>query len=412
MAYSFAKNSLLICALLGIGGYAFAGPCCNTATGDAALLSDTTGSYNTADGYHALIENTTGNYNTATGVYTLVYNNARGNTADGYEALLNNSSGIYNTASGYAALQSNTFGGFNTATGVNALTANITGSDNTAAGSNALASNTTGNENTAVGNKALNHNIGQDPTGAGGGNDNTAYGSNALYTNTTGNNNTASGNKALFDNTTGSNNIALGFQAGLHVTTGGSNIEIGNVGAASDNNMIKIGTEGTQAKTFIAGIYNTSVTGSAVMVNSAGQLGVVVSSERFKTAIASMGSNTEKLQQLRPVTFKLKTDAKGTRQYGLIAEEVAKVYPELVIRDEKGRIDSVRYDELAPMLLNEVQKQEGKIDAQTKTNADQAAEIRNLKQQVAKVNDLEHELAEMRTALTALQSKDQLVAQP
>ena len=170
------------------------------------------------------------------------------------------------------------------------------------------------------------------------------------------------------------------------MTTGSHNIEIGNVGAASDNNMIKIGTEGTQAKTFIAGIYNTSVTGSAVMVNSAGQLGVVVSSERFKTAIEPIGASTDKLQQLRPVSFHLKTDPTGEVQYGLIAEEVAKVYPELVVRDKNGRVDGVRYDELAPMLLNEVQEQ--------------AAEIRNLKKLVG----------EMQAGLVKLQAKDALVA--
>jgi hypothetical protein len=133
------------------------------------------------------------------------------------------------------------------------------------------------------------------------------------------------------------------------------------------------------------------------MVDSAGQLGVVVSSERFKTAISPMGSNTEKLEQLRPVTFKLKTDGKGTVQYGLIAEEAARVYPELVVRDKNGTIDTVRYDELAPMLLNEAQKQ--------------AARIHSLEKQVARVGGLEREVAEMRAALTALQSKQQVVAQ-
>jgi hypothetical protein len=128
------------------------------------------------------------------------------------------------------------------------------------------------------------------------------------------------------------------------------------------------------------------------------------SSERFKTGIEPMGSNTAKLQQLRPVTFHYKADPQGTLRYGLIAEEVAKVYPELVVRDSKGRIDGVRYDELAPMLLNEMQKEHATVAAQ-------AEEIRDLKQQVTKVNDLEHELTEMRTALAALQSKDQLVAQ-
>jgi len=130
---------------------------------------------------------------------------------------------------------------------------------------------------------------------------------------------------------------------------------------------------------------------------------VVASSERFKTAIAPMGSNTAKLAQLRPVTFKLKSDATGTRQYGLIAEEVAKVYPELVIRDESGRIDGVRYEELAPMLLNEVQKQ--------------AAEIRDLKEQqkqsvaqAEELRDVQQQLVELHAALAKLQSKDELVA--
>jgi endosialidase-like protein len=159
------------------------------------------------------------------------------------------------------------------------------------------------------------------------------------------------------------------------------------MGVAGDTNTIKIGAQGTQAQTFIAGIYGTSVGGSAFMVvSSTGQLGVTVSSERFKTAIAPMGSNSGELQQLRPVTYHLKTDPKGALQYGLIAQEVAKVYPELVIRDEKGRIDGVRYDELAPMLLNEVQQQ--------------AAEVHNLTRLVL-----------VQAGLLKLKSKDGLVAQ-
>jgi hypothetical protein len=133
------------------------------------------------------------------------------------------------------------------------------------------------------------------------------------------------------------------------------------------------------------------------VIDSNGQLGTVHSSERFKTGIAPMGANTARLSQLRPVTFRYKADRQSTQRYGLIAEEVAKVYPELVVRDRSGRIDGVRYDELAPMLLNELQKQDAKI--------------RGLEQQVANVNELQHELAEMRTALAAMQSKNQLVAQ-
>jgi hypothetical protein len=139
------------------------------------------------------------------------------------------------------------------------------------------------------------------------------------------------------------------------------------------------------------------VTGSAVVVNSNGQLGVTVSSERFKTDISPMGSATADLEQLRPVTFKLKSDASSTRQYGLIAEEVAKVYPELVIRDQNGRIEGVRYDELAPMLLNEVQKQQSE-------NAAQDAKIRSLEHQMTELRNLKQELS---AALFKLQTKNQ-----
>jgi hypothetical protein len=157
-----------------------------------------------------------------------------------------------------------------------------------------------------------------------------------------------------------------------------------------------------------AGIENSKITGKEVFVTTDGRLGVKASSERYKTAIEPMGATTEKLQQLRPVSFHLKNEPQGEVQYGLIAEEVATVYPELVTRDPQGRIDGVRYDELAPMLLNEMQNQERKIDAQAKTNADQAAQILDLEQQVAELIDLKQE---MRAALWRLQIKDQLVAQ-
>jgi hypothetical protein len=252
----------------------------------------------------------------------------------------------------------------------------------------------TGSSNTAVGYQAL---LGSAPT-YGTASNNTAVGAGALYSFSSGGNNTASGYNALYSNTTGSNNIAIGYEAGYKVITGSNNIEIGNVGAAGDNKEIKIGTEGAQKKAFIAGIYgNSTVSGLAVVIGSNGELGAVSSSERFKTGIAAMGSNTEKLQLLRPVTFHYKSDARGTLRYGLIAEEVAKVYPELVVRDQKGRIDGVRYDELAPMLLNELQKQD--------------ARIRGLEQEVAKVNDLERALTKMHAALTALQSSNPLAAQ-
>lgn len=215
----------------------------------------------------------------------------------------------------------------------------------------------------------------------------------------TGVNNTALGYNALYANT-GSNNIAIGAGAGMNFTLGSNNIAIGNAGVAGQSGTIHIGTS-SQKKTFITGIYhNSSVSGLAIVINSDGELGTVSSSKRFKTGIEPMGMTTAKLQQLRPVTFQYEADPRGTLRYGLIAEEVAKVYPELVVRDKSGRIDGIRYDELSPMLLNELQKQQ-------QANAAQVAEIRELKGQVAELNDLKQE---MRTALSKLQSKEQLVA--
>jgi hypothetical protein len=305
-----------------------------------------TGSYNTADGAEALFSNTTGEENTAAGSFALTLN----------------TTGSKNAASGAYALTSNTTGGENTASGYGSLYSNTNGAGNTASGWHTLYSNTTGFHDTA--------------TGAA-----------ALFSNTTGTINTALGFGALFSNTTGSNNIAVGNDAGYNLTHGANNIEIGNEGTSSDNGTIRIGTAGSQTAAYIAGIENTKVTGSAVFITSSGQLGVLASSERYKTAIAPMGVGTEKLQELRPVSFHLKTDPSGSVQYGLIAEEVAKVYPELVIRDEAGEIQGVRYEELAPMLLNEVQ------------------------QQSAKIASLEQQLAGIQAALVKLQPKGELVAQ-
>ena len=351
----------------------------NTASGASALFSNTIGFENTASGLYALFSNTSGAQNTAAGVSALQYNTTGSyNTAVGSFTMLANTSGNYNTGIGISSLASNSTGDSNTATGYAALITNSTGNNNTASGYDAMFSNTTGGSNTASGNNALYSNTT--------GNSNAAYGVGALYSNTTGIYNTANGYQALRSATTGTSNIAMGYRAGYNLTTGNSNIDIGNAGGVVDVNTIRIGTKGTQDKTYIAGIYDVSVTGQAVMVSASGQLGVVVSSERFKTAIEPMGLDTAKLQQLRPVKFHLKTDPKGALQYGLIAEEVAKVYPDLVVRDNNGRIDGVRYDELAPMLLNEVQQQ--------------TAEIRDLKKLVV----------EMQAGLLKLQSKDQVVA--
>jgi hypothetical protein len=182
-------------------------------------------------------------------------------------------------------------------------------------------------------------------------------------------------------NTAGSNNIGVGQNAGSSVTTGSNNIHIGAAGSSGDAGKIRIGTQGTQTATYIAGISGSQVTGAAVYVTSTGQLGVLASAERYKTAVASMGTTTEKLRQLRPVTYRLKTNPKGDVQYGLIAEEVARVYPELVIRDSAGRVEGVRYEELAPMLLNEMQQQA----AQLRDMREELVELKRLNQSMQAV---------------------------
>ena len=369
--------------------------CHNTASGEDALYSDTSGSYNTATGFSSLYSNTTGNNNTAAG-YDSLYSNSAGNnnTAAGYNSLYYNSTGNNNTADGYNSLYYNSTGSNNTAAGMDALYSNTTGGGNTAAGYEALYTNTAGTYNTASGDGALYHNT----TGQ----QNTAAGVYALHSNRSGTTNTSIGVDALYGNTSGSSNIAQGYKAGYNLTTGNYNIDIGNLGVAAESGVIRIGTAAQQVQTFIAGINNSTVTGAGVVVDPvSGQLGVLASSERFKTAILPMGLDTAKLAQLRPVSFRLKSDAKGTRQFGLIAEEVAEVYPELVIRNASGRIDGVRYDELAPMLLNEVQQQQTKIAAQSE-------EMRAMQERLTALEGLNQATL---AALRKLQEKGEFVAQ-
>ena len=301
-----------------------------------ALFSNTTGDYNTAYGSAALATNTTGIWNTAIG----------------WGALNENSVGNYNTAVGLQALFSNTTGSNNTASGLSALYDNTTGSDNTANGVNALISNTVGNNNTAQGSATLSNNTS--------GIENTASGFAALNGNTTGHDNTASGVNALIGNTIGSNNIALGAGAGGNLTTGSNNIDIGNAGVAAESGIIRIGTSGTQSATFIAGIRGVAVAGGQpVGVNANGQLGVRASSARFKEAIKPMDKASEAILSLQPVTFRYKKelDPGAVPQFGLVAEEVEKVNPDLVARDAEGKPYTVRYEAVNAMLLNEFLKE-------------------------------------------------------
>jgi hypothetical protein len=247
-----------------------------------------------------------------------------------------------------SALANNTVGSYNTASGVQSL-ANSKGDYNTVSGYAAMINNNSGQQNTATG----------------------VF---VLHNNRTGNYNVAAGVDALFDNTSGSYNIGVGYKAGYNVITGGNNIEVGNQGTSSDTSLIRIGTQGTQTATYIAGISGITLTGTStlVSVNANGQLGLAGSSERFKATIAPIGAESERLDDLHPVTFHYKSEPNGPKHYGLIAEDVAKVFPELVVRSAKGEILSVRYDELAPMLLNEMKRQQQQLNAQ-------AAEIRELK---------------------------------
>jgi hypothetical protein len=369
------------------GGY----PNENTAEGEDALFSLTTGFNNTAMGFDALYSNTGGLSNTAIGSDAL-YQNTVGsdNTACGYFALHFNTTGLLNTAVGAVALDGNTTGSNNTACGVAALSFNSTGGFNSATGSDALGNNNTGNFNTASGSSALFKNtIGISNTASGytalyrntTGNYNAAYGQGSMYGNSSGSNNTAVGQNALKSNTTGKSNIAIGSNAGLSLTTGDNNIDIFDRGVAGESNTIRIGKQGTQTNTYLAGISGVTVAdGIGVVIDSTGHLGTVTSSARYKDNIHPMNTASEAILSLKPVTFRYKKelDAKAIPQFGLVAEDVAKVDPDLVAKDEEGKPYTVRYEAVNAMLLNEFLKAHQKIE-------NQASEIAELKSALKQV---------------------------
>jgi len=316
------------------GGY----PGNNTAEGTNALFNLTTGANNTAVGFAALISNTTGNNNTATGI----------------GALASNTIGNDNTANGLGALLHDTTGSDNTALGFEALLVNTTGFQNAANGWRALFSNTTGNHNTADGDEAL--------TG-----------------NTTGNFNTTCGAHSLIHNTTGSGNTILGFDTGNSITTANNVICIGeNVAGANVSNSC-----------FIGNIFGaTSTSGIAVFINSSGQLGTATSSRRFKEEIRPMDQVSNALFSLKPVTFRYKkeVDPAGTSQFGLVAEDVETVNPDLVVRDKEGKPYTVRYDAVNAMLLNEFLKEHRTVQEQGATIARQQKQIDALTAGLQKVS--------------------------
>src|SRR6266478_1572483 len=358
------------------GGY----PGNNTAEGTNAFFSLTSGIDNTALGFEALFRNTTGDFN----------------TAEGFGALFNNTSGTQNTATGVNALISNTTGSFNTANGVNTLFRNTTGFQNAATGVQALFSNTTGFHNTAAGFQALLSNTT--------GNHNTADGDNALVHTTTGSLNTAIGAHTLDQNITGSSNVALGFQAGLTIT-GSGNVCIGEniLGLTGESNVTRIRNIGSTAQ----------ANGVFVTVGAGGKLGFQVSSRRYKDDIKPMDKASEALFALKPVSFRYKQeiDPARTFDFGLIAEDVAIVNPDLVARDEDGKIVTVRYQAVYAMLLNEflkahskVQEQEAVI-AQVKSNAakQEATIARQQKQIEALAAGLQKVSAQLEMSKTAPQ---------
>ena len=244
--------------------------------------------------------------------------------------------------------------------GYYALYANTTGYFNTAVGPLALYSNATGYENVAMGHYAL--------FGNGAGDDSVAIGVGALY------------------DDQGNNNVAVGAYAGNSLMAGSNNIDIGNDGSSNpaESNTIRIGQSGTQTTTYIYGIYgDTNSGGQAVYVGSGGRLWVQPSSARYKRDVNDMGNASSKLMKLRPVTFRYRSDQQGVRQYGLIAEEVERVYPEMVAYGAKGEAEGVRYEQLPAMLLNEMQKQVKQNQQQARQVGQLAAQIVVLQQQIA-----------------------------
>ena len=392
----------------------------NVAVGGLALASNTTGqqnmaigaealtnnnaSFNLAIGFRTLFMNTTGNHNTAVGAAALRNNtNASDNTAVGAQALEANIDGTGNTAVGFGALTNNLAGG-NTAVGINALFFNSTGSGNTAIGSGALTRNTIGERNTAVGDGALSTNTVDF---------NTAVGANALMANTGGFRNTAIGDAALQDNTTGTDNIAIGVDAGEALTgTESFNIDIANSGVTGDADTIRIGAVTLQIKTFIAGIRNktTGINDAIpVVIDSAGQLGTMSSSRRFKKEIKPMEQSSEAILALKPVTFHYKNDTKGIAQFGLIAEEVAQVNPDLVVCDDNGEVYTVRYDAVNAMLLNEFLKEHRTVQ-ELKSNA--AKQDATIAQQQKQIEALSLGLQRVSAQLEASKPAPQVVNNP
>ena len=348
------------------GGY----PNNNTAEGDSALLSLSTGDDNTANGFEALKNNTVGNFNTAIGSLAL-HNNTTGtgNTAIGDEALFSNTTGLSNVANGLRALHNNTLGADNIAIGPDALGFNTGGFCNIAIGMYTMINNRGGSFNTAIGVAALSASM-------------------------------------------GFRNIALGYYAGTNVIGGSNNIHIGNEGVFGDNATIRIGGD-AQERVYIAGIYRpASFAGTAVYVNSNGQLGTATSSARFKRDIQSMETASETILALRPVTFRYKPelDPTGLPQFGLVAEDVEKVNPALVVRDADGKPYSVRYEAVNAMLLNEFLREHNKVgDLEKDLRATIVLQRKEIKALTASLKEQASQIQKVSAQLQVSKSAPQMV---
>jgi Chaperone of endosialidase len=310
------------------------------------------------------------------------------NTAEGQSALLNLTTGTYNTAVGLFSLKSNTSGSFNTAIGAGALLAD-SADQNTATGFGALLSNTTGYSNTVNGALALLLNT----SGA----VNTAIGAGVLSQNTIGGGNTAIGAAALSNNIAGSGNTVLGYLAGSNLTSGNNNIDIGGnvVGVAGESNTVRIGNTDI-TDTYVSGISGaTSSGGVGVFVSSNGKLGTLTSSGRFKEQLKPIGNASEAILALNPVSFRYKKeiDPQGISQFGLIPEEVEKVNPDLIVRDQEGKPYAVRYEQINAMLLNEFLKEHRTVEKQQLT-----------------IGQLQQDFAEQRKQIEALTARLQKVS--
>ena len=371
------------------GGYANE----NTAEGQDALFSLTTGTDNTAIGFNALFSNTTSSLNTAVGSQALFS--------------LTTGAGLGNTAIGFQALYSDTSGGGNNAFGSQALSSNISGIRNLAVGSGALGSLTSGDLNVAVGNVAL-------------------------FQGVTVNFNTALGRGALF-RSQGDQNVGLGFFAGANLSDGGTNnIYIGNAGPVpirTESNTIRLGTQTAttvttggeshpmpaHAATFIAGISGTAVNGRPVMINANGRLGTAPSSARFKDEIKPMDKTSEAILALKPVMFRYKkeVDAERTPQFGLVAEDVEKVSPDLVVRDADGKAYTVRYDAVNAMLLNEFLKEHKRVeDLKKDFQAKVAQQQKEIAALAATVNEQASQIQKVSAQLEASKPAPQVVNNP